>query len=210
MKSVVAIYSVLVLLAGQVCSQSPKGQEKIVGGKCDACELMFEGMPNNPGWKTRLSSPGEAGDPLIISGTIFQSDGKTPAPDVILYVYHTDATGRYTPSSKQTAGKRHGRLRGWMKTGTDGRYQFETIRPASYPDSRTPQHVHPIIKEPKTSLYWIDEYLFEDDPFLGAKERAQQEKRGGTGIIQLKRNGNGTWAGHRDIILGLNIPNYHQ
>ena len=95
-----------------------------------------------------------------------------------------------------------------MKSNAEGKYQFETIRPASYPERTAPQHIHPLIKEPKTSLYWIDEYLFEDDALLSAKERSRQEKRGGSGIIQLKKDEKGTWVGHRDIILGMNIPDY--
>jgi protocatechuate 3,4-dioxygenase beta subunit len=95
-----------------------------------------------------------------------------------------------------------------MKTDAQGRYQFKTIRPASYPNRQAPQHIHPIIKEPGTSLYWIDEYLFEDDPLLTSSERSRQEKRGGSGIIRLKKNEKGVWMGQRNIILGMNIPNY--
>jgi protocatechuate 3,4-dioxygenase beta subunit len=43
---------------------------------------------------------------------------------------------------------------------------------------------------------------------LTEKEKSNQEKRGGSGIISLKKNANGVWVGKRDIILGLNIPNY--
>ncbi len=208
MKASVVFYFLLLGAAIQACSQNKEIQDRVVGGPCDRCDLMFQGMPASMLWKTNISSPGEPGDPLIISGTIYQRDGKTPASDVILYVYHTDATGRYTAGPNQSEGKLHGRLRGWIKTKADGHYQFETIRPASYPQRTAPQHIHPLIKEPKTSLYWIDEYVFEDDPLLDAKERSQQKNRGGSGIIQLEKDKKGTWIGHRDIILGLNIPNY--
>src|SRR5690606_2706219 len=150
----------------------------------------------------------EPGERMIISGTIYKKDGKTPAPDVILYVYQTDNTGRYTPTPKQVHAKRHGHLRGWVKTDAQGRYEFNTIRPASYPNSRNPQHIHPIIKESGLSLYWIDEFLFEDDPVLTEQEKARQAKRGGSGIIILSKNPEGVWIGKRDIILGMNVPNY--
>jgi protocatechuate 3,4-dioxygenase beta subunit len=127
---------------------------------------------------------------------------------VILYVYHTDAKGLYSPAPKQTQAKRHGHLRGWVKTDADGRYEFKTIRPASYPNSQNPQHIHPSIKEPGTTLYWIDEFLFDDDPVLSEREKSNQEKRGGSGIISLKKNEKGVWVGKRDIVLGMNIPNY--
>ena len=95
-----------------------------------------------------------------------------------------------------------------MKTGENGRYQFTSIRPASYPNRQAPQHIHPIIKEHCTSIYWIDEFLFDDDPLLTEKEKSSQEKRGGPGIIHLTKNKEGVWIGKRDIILGINVPDY--
>ncbi|WKZ59398.1 MAG: intradiol ring-cleavage dioxygenase [Cyclobacteriaceae bacterium] len=189
------------------CAQS-QSAERQVGGGCEDCELMFAGMPATLSWKTKLAPDDEPGERMIISGTIYKKDGKTPAPDVILYVYQTDNTGRYTPAPKQVHAKRHGHLRGWVKTDAQGRYEFSTIRPASYPNSRNPQHIHPIIKEPGLSLYWIDEFLFEDDPVLTVQDKTRQAKRGGSGIITLSKNAAGVWIGKRDIILGINVPNY--
>jgi len=104
--------------------------------------------------------------------------------------------------------KRHGHLRGWMKTNERGQYKFHTIRPAAYPNRRDPQHIHPTIKEPDKNEYYIDEYRFDDDPLLTKEQRAREEKRGVSGIIKLARNSKGIWVGQRDIVLGKNIPNY--
>ncbi|HWA35962.1 MAG TPA: hypothetical protein VG737_17585, partial [Cyclobacteriaceae bacterium] len=82
------------------------------------------------------------------------------------------------------------------------------IRPGTYPSRGAPAHVHPLIKETGLTRYYIDEFRFEDDPLLTATERANQEKRGGSGIISLKKNAQGVWVGRRDIILGMNIPSY--
>lgn len=190
------------------CSQPQPSTEKQIGGRCEDCELMFAGMPSTISWKTKLAADNEPGEPLIISGTIFKKDGKTPAPDVMLYVYQTDNTGRYTPAPDQVHAKRHGHLRGWVKTDAQGRYEFSTIRPAAYPNGNDPQHIHPIIKEPGYSFYWIDDFVFDDDPLLTKQVRSSQINRGGSGIIKLKKNENEVWVGKRDIILGLNIPNY--
>ena len=191
------------------CTQSGNNKvERKVGSYCEDCEMMFEGMPKNLSWKFTIAGSDEPGERLIIYGTVYKIDGKTPAPDVILYVYHTDNNGNYTPAPKQAEAKRHGHLRGWMKTNDQGRYEFTTIRPASYPGRKDPQHIHPIIKEPNTSLYWIDEYLFDDDPLLTEDQRKRQEKRGGSGIIKLTKNDKGIWVGERNIILGKNIPGY--
>ena len=201
-------FSIPILFVITGYAQSNQKTERAVGSGCEDCQLIFEGMAVNLSWQTTISGTNELGEPLQISGVIYKADGKTPAPNVILYVYHTDNKGLYSLGTNQTLAKRHGHLRGWMKTDTQGRYRFKTILPASYPNRKAPQHIHPIIKEPGVSLYWIDEYLFEDDPLLTNEERLKQEKRGGGGIISLKKNENGVWVGKRDIILGMNVPNY--
>jgi protocatechuate 3,4-dioxygenase beta subunit len=199
--------AVVLLLAFTIaCAQ--KKSEKSVGGPCEDCQMMFDGMPAKLSASTSLAPADEPGEKLIITGTIFKRDGKTPASDVILYVYHTDAKGLYSPAPNQKDAKRHGHLRGWIKTDASGKYSITTIRPASYPNGRAPQHIHPLIKEPDLSLYWIDEYLFDDDPYLTSEEKGHQQKRGGSGIIHLTKNSEGIWTGKRDIILGLNIPSY--
>ena len=181
---------------------------KPVGGGCDGCELMFEGMPKTLGWRTSIAPAGEAGEPLEMRGVIYQKDGRTPAPGVILYVYHTDATGHYSPAPGQTLGRRHGHLRGWMKTDRDGRYEFRTIRPAPYPGHQIPAHIHPVVKEPGKNEYYLDEYVFDDDPILTPEKRGKLENRGGSGIVKVVRNPQGVWVGQRDIVLGRNIPDY--
>ena len=182
--------------------------DRPVGGGCEDCELMFKGMPSLIESDASISKPGEPGERMVISGTIYKKDGKTPAPNVVLYIYHTDNTGEYTRGQGESESTRHGRLRAWIKSDSRGNYKFSTIRPASYPNSRNPQHIHPIIKEPGLQPYWIDEYLFEDDPYVDSKVRAQQEVRGGPGIIRLEKNDEGVWIGKRDIILGKNVDGY--
>jgi protocatechuate 3,4-dioxygenase beta subunit len=180
-------------------------QDRRVGDACDRCELMYEGMPATMSWQTTLGD-NEPGEPMVIEGTIYKKDGKTPAPNVILYVYHTDAKGYYSnPQGRKAIA--HGHLRGWMKTGLDGKYKFTSIRPAPYPDRKSPAHIHPLIKEEGMTLYWIDEYLLDDDPLITDEVRRHEKKRGGDGIIHLSKN-NGVWRGTRDIVLGLNVPNY--
>lgn len=182
--------------------------KKIIGGGCEGCELYAAGLPKNLDWETTMAV-GEKGEKLQISGVIYQKDGKTPAPNVILYIYHTDNEGLYKAAPNQTHAKRHGRLRGWMKTDAHGRYQFTTIRPASYPNSKAVQHIHPTIKEPNKNEYWIDEFVFESDPNLTPAEKKNLPNRGGSGVIKLVKNTEGVWVGKRDIVLGLNVPNYY-
>jgi protocatechuate 3,4-dioxygenase beta subunit len=180
-----------------------------VGGYCEGCEAIYEGMPARLNWETRIADATEPGELFEASGRIYQLDGKTPAPGVILYAYHTDARGIYPPAPGANASaRRHGRLRGWIKTNANGEYKFTTIKPASYPNGNIPSHIHLIVKEADRNEYYIDDIEFEDDPLLTRQERARRRKAGGSGVVTLTRNAGGAWVARRDIILGLNVRDY--
>ncbi len=207
MKNRILLFVFFVVTALPGCSQKSK-TALAIGGPCEDCQMMFDGIPESIQSSSSLVTASEPGEPLIIRGTIFKRDGKTPAPDVILYVYQTDNKGLYSKGENQTRAVRHGHIRGWVKSNARGEYEIKTIRPASYPNSSNPQHIHPIIYESGKGYYWIDEYVFDDDPLLGVSERSRADNRGGSGIIKLKKNSAGTWEGKRDIVLGLNVAGY--
>jgi protocatechuate 3,4-dioxygenase beta subunit len=79
-------------------NQHQQTATSIIGGACEGCEGIYEGMPQQLSWQTEIATASELGERLEMSGIVYQADGKTPAPNVILYVYHTDATGHYTPA----------------------------------------------------------------------------------------------------------------
>lgn len=190
--------------------QSNSNVERNVGGPCQDCEavLDFKALTIPP--KSTDTLPGyENNEPKVkISGTVFQKDGKTPAENVILYIYHTDRNGIYQPSEKPVAWeKTHGQYRGWLKTGKDGKFTFHTFRPAPYPKVQEPEHIHIYVKEPTTIPYYIDSYFFESDSLLTEEKKRSHKKRGGSGVIKLKMK-DGAWTANRDLILGLNIPDY--
>src|SRR5258707_7574622 len=115
------------LVIGFTITTSTSAQDTIshhVGGHCDGCEGIYEQMRESLDWQTTIPESNEPGEPLEIEGTIYKLDGKIPAPNVILYVYHTDATGHYSPSEGQTGNaRRHGHLRGWLRSDSTGRYK---------------------------------------------------------------------------------------
>lgn len=109
---------------------------------------------------------------LKITGTVLKNDGKTPAENVIIYIYHTNRHGIYETRGNETGwAKRHGFIRGWVKTGKDGKYTFYTFRPAAYPDGSEPEHIHTTVKESDKNEYYLDDYLFDDDPILTQRVR---------------------------------------
>ena len=54
---------------------------------------MFVEIPSTIKSDVTLIGATEPGEKLEISGVIYKSDGKTPAPNVILYVYQTAKSG---------------------------------------------------------------------------------------------------------------------
>ena len=146
------------------CSQSNSNNVKAgqqVGGRCEGCEAIYETpipfdqldhIDTLPDFKRYEQK-------LLLTGTVYQVDGKTPAKDIVLYVYHTDPSGIY-PRQENDKGwaQRHGYIRGWIRTNEKGEYRFYTFRPASYPNSTQPQHVHITVKEPDKNEYYIDEF----------------------------------------------------
>src|SRR5882724_5283956 len=151
-------------------------------------------------WKTVLVTDKEPGDPLIVSGKIYAPDGHTPQEGATLWVYHTDATGHYSPLSQSGGNNRNTRLHGLMRTNAEGRYEFRTIKPVSYPGRRIPAHIHAYVSGPGYPEYWIDEYWFEGDSFITEDMR---RKLTGEGtffpIIKLTRGPDGVLRGVRDI-----------
>jgi protocatechuate 3,4-dioxygenase, beta subunit len=181
-----------------------------VGGGCDGCEIMYHGIPKQINAVDTSAGWFEAGTKLVVKGRVLQRDGRTPAANVVVYYWHTDNNGRYSPAKGAYNATRHGHLRGWVKTGRDGRYEIYTIRPAAYPSQDEPQHVHLSIKESGISdEYYVDDLVFDDDPLLYQKIKRgyRPENRGGSGVLRIGMKGNIQVAVH-DIILGLNIPNY--
>lgn len=182
--------------------------DRVVGGGCDGCEAIYAGLPASVGSETTIAPEAEPGERMEIRGVVFQRDGKTPAPKVLLYFWHTDVTGHYVPAPEQTGlARRHGKLRGWVRTNERGEYKFQSIRPAAYPGRTVPAHVHVVVKESDKNEYYLDDFLFDDDPILTAEQRARLENRGGSGVMKMSRK-DGVWQGRRDIVLGQNIPNY--
>lgn len=151
-----------------------------------------------------IAPPNEPGERINISGTIFQPDGSTPAGGITLYLYHTDAQGIYA-KDRPNDGRlswRHGRLRGWLRTGADGRYEFNTIKPGAYPGRPDPAHIHVTVSGPGYPEYWIEDYLFAGDARLRERDRAGHGRGGFPHIITLSRDEQGLLRGARDIRLG--------
>jgi len=154
--------------------------------------------PKDVSSKTILSKDADKGEKMLISGTVFEADGKTPAPNVLIYLYHTDIEGYYGRNGEH----KHGRYRGWMLTDKAGKYEFQTIKPAPYPENRFAAHIHTTLTTRNMKEDWIDSYLFEDDKLISPRERETAGKKGGFNpILKLEKGANGIWTATRNIQL---------
>lgn len=175
------IWMALLLTGATACnSQTPntpspkiKAEHPLVGGGCDGCEIMYVGMPTNINSVDTSLAWNEAGQKLLLTSKVFQVDGKTPAPNVTIYYWHTDHKGYYSPTSDMDPkARRHGHIRGWVRSARDGSYSVYTIRPAPYPGRDIPAHIHVTVKKLSFNEYYIDELVFDDDPCLPPTKEA--------------------------------------
>ncbi len=205
----VVLVSTLTNCNGQTKTENKTDRKKLVGGGCDGCELMYVGMPKNIKSIDTSTAWNEKNQKLLITGTVYKLGGKIAAPNVIIYYWQTDNNGYYSPKKvMEELAKRHGHIRGWVKSDENGKYSIYTIRPAPYPNDVMPAHIHTSIKEPTIDdEYYIDEFVFDDDILLTGQKRKALENRGGSGVLRVLLDKDMQVAEH-NIILGLNIPNY--
>lgn len=155
--------------------------------------------PSNVTSRILLSSESDKGDPIEISGTVYRPDGKTPAPNTLIYLYHTDFEGYY---GRGNGAHRHGKYRGWMLTGPDGKYAFRTIKPAPYPENRFAAHIHMTLTTSTMKEDWVDSILFEGDRLISARERSEAGRKGGFNpILSFEKRSDGLMHAVRDLKL---------
>jgi len=149
--------------------------------------------------KVTIPPKDEPGERLIVSGKVFGKDGHTPLAGASVYVYHTDAKGLYTPGD--TNDSKNPRLRGYMRTDEQGRYEFATIKPAPYPGNTIPAHIHYVVMAPgyKERIF---EIVFDGDRLINDRIRADAaQEESGFSIRPLERDKQGGWRCTQDIKL---------
>lgn len=210
---------ICVCILAYACKSQPTSNNQApshsrVGGAFENPEFTYTKIPKvfatvdtSPGWKRNINR-------LHLTGTIYQSDGVTPAQGVVLYYYQTNEEGHYLHKPEEPRsmppnenGQTHGYIRGWVVSDLNGRYDIYTIRPGVYPTRDAPAHIHATIIEPTINEYYIDDYVFDDDSLVTPSYVSKQELRCGSGILHLEKK-DSVWEGKRNIVLGKNIPNY--
>lgn len=131
--------------------------------------------------KLIISNKNEPGTRITVKGEI-KEKGK-PVADALVYVYQTSDKGWYADTAahvlQNEGDMQHARLFGYLKTGSDGKFEFETIQPRGYPNSDLPAHIHITVwKNDKLINGMPGELLFDDDPRLTPERRRRSLEEG--------------------------------
>ena len=76
-----------------------------------------------------------------------------------MFAYHTDNEGVYAKPGQSDPW----RLKGWAVTDANGQFQFDTIRPAPYPNAQIPAHIHVTLITTCCGRQFSD-LMFDGDP----------------------------------------------
>ena len=113
---------------------------------------------------------GEAlGQAITVTGRVFDLSG-APMAGAVVEIWHADSNGRYHHPRDGNAGQRDMNFQGYgaVRTGADGGYRFQTIRPAAYRIGgglRTP-HIHYRVTGPDGALL-VTQMYFPGEPLNG-------------------------------------------
>ena len=199
------------------CTGQTEKERTTISDDFDKSPPIYYGMPEHIESIDTSSGWNQNGQKILLTGTVYENDGRTPASNILIYYYQTDINGKYQHKENEKnslppnkLGQTHGYIRGWVKTDRIGKYSIYTVRPGTYPSRDEPAHVHFHIKEPDLKdQYYIDDLVFDDDILLTTERRKKMENRGGSGVLRLVQKGD-LQIGERNIVLGLNIPDYQK
>lgn len=157
----------------------------------------------------QLAGPNEAGERLVVSGTVLSADCRTPLANALVEVWQANSAGQYdTQTPGNFTDKGHFHLRGMLYTDAQGRYRIETVMPGRYPvppnlpgleqyaGITRPAHIHFRVMEslhvPVTlQLYFAGDPYNAKDPWASVRP---------DNVIALEADGEGR-RGVFDIVL---------
>lgn len=145
-------------------------------------------------WKGSMVSESEPGEPMEVTGKVFDSNGE-PLAGVNIYAYQTDAQGYYSQGGSD---EDNARLCAVVKTNERGEYALRTIRPASYPTGGVPEHIHFELWRDGESRQRQD-LQFADDELVSSRRKVDLTRL--SRVRPLERDGDGVWHVERDFRL---------
>lgn len=158
----------------------------------DRAETQLSNTDTIPDFRSKANK-------LKLTGIVYQSDGVTPAKDVIIYIEHADEDGDF--DLRRTGEERYVFHRSWVKTDEDGKYTFYTFVPGNDRRYNQMSQIFPIIKENSKSEIQLASLLFNDDYLLTKRCRKRLAKKGETNRILTTKKEDGILVAHKDIVL---------
>lgn len=139
--------------------------------------------PESLSSKGRIGREDEPGTPLKILGQVIAPDN-SQAASVLVHAYQRDDAGlEFGRDDRETS---TWRLQGWATTDAEGRFEFDTIRPAPDVYGREAAHIHFTLVSERHGRQWAPKVWFADDPMAPArKHRASAEARESTAVPEV-------------------------
>ena len=157
-----------------------------------------ESRPKTLASSGRIATEDEPGTPLVIHGSVVTPDA-SPAGGVIVHAYHRDHDGfDFGPNDNTTT---TWRLQGWTKTDAEGRFEFQTIRPAPDHLGREGAHIHFTLESEAFGRQWAPKVFFTDDPLVTEDQRRRSFSAGDFSWIREARTVDGVQ--HIDVHIQL-------
>jgi catechol 1,2-dioxygenase len=150
--------------------------------------------------RNNLIPAGSTAEIMLLSGTIFQTDGKTPLSNVLIESWQCDEHEHYDNVSDDYL------YRGAMKTGKDGKYSFKTIVPVPYKDGDDwrPAHIHLRISSVDQQDL-ITQIYFRGDPHI-AGDAAAASPQSISRILEITKKSSNTNVVKFDVVMGKSFP----
>lgn len=144
--------------------------------------------PGSP-LRTNLRLPNSNGTPIILKGSIFKEDGKSPINNALVEIWHCDENEVYDNASDEY------KYRGGQKTKANGKYEFKSILPVPYKANPTdekswrPAHIHMRVSVPNQQDL-ITQLYFKDGKYVDTDKWASDPKAVNR-ILPISKNNSG-------------------
>lgn len=145
---------------------------------------------------TELAPANAPGTKMLITGTVYANDCKTPIANAVVDVWHANDDGGYEDVD----------YRGVIETDTSGKYAFTSVLPGKYLNGAAyrPRHLHYKVSAPDidANLVLTTQVYFDGDTSIPADPWASDEDAKER-IIPLSTDQNDAEHGVADITLNI-------
>jgi catechol 1,2-dioxygenase len=154
--------------------------------------------------RSNITPPDSKGVPMLLSGTIFKEDGKTPLKDSLVEIWQCDESEHYDNTSDGYL------FRGAIITGANGKYAFKTIVPVPYkanPNDEAswrPAHVHMRVsvanqQDLVTQIYFKGDKYIEKDTWASSPQAVNR-------ILNVVKDSSGESSVTFNVIMSKEFP----